>query len=242
MPAPANCMKSTSPPSAAILAGAGAVMPSYGAVDGMPNHASAALLTAILREAWGFRGVVISDGGGLPMLAEHRVANDSTAARALAITAGVDLELSWQPAGDDYAAAVARGLLSEHVLDRAVGRILALKFRLGLFEHPFIAEDLARKTVFCGAHRALALAVARESMVLLKNTQHLLPLSKNLRGIAVIGANADAPYNQLGDYTGIQRREDVGDGARRHPRHTPAGNHHTLCKRLRYHRLRHGRI
>ncbi|KPC91139.1 beta-glucosidase, partial [Streptomyces sp. NRRL F-6602] len=150
------------------------------------------LLTGILREAWGFDGVVMADGLALDRLV--RLAGNPVTAAATALSAGCDLSL-WDDCYPRLAEAVDRGLVEESALDTAVGRVLALKFRLGLFEQPYTGE---RPRV--AAPRELSRRLAQESVTLLAHDGVTLPLPGRAR-VAVLGPNADSVPQQLGDYT-----------------------------------------
>ncbi|MBC8274600.1 MAG: glycoside hydrolase family 3 C-terminal domain-containing protein [Chloroflexi bacterium] len=183
--------------------GALSVMNAYHEIDGIPCGASTELLTDILRNEWGFEGVVISDYYAVDNLQSyHRVAPDKANAARLALTAGIDSEL---PSHDCYAQPlkeqIEKGLVSKKLIDRAVFRILRLKFMVGLFENPYVKAEDAAKVFDLPEHRKLALETARKSIVLLKNEDNILPLSKNIKTIAIIGPNADVQRNLLGDYT-----------------------------------------
>jgi beta-glucosidase len=195
------------PMEAGTRAGALACMAAYNEIDGVPCAGNAWLLTGLLRDQWGFQGMVMSDAHAIDRLQEM-LTDDYASAAALALTAGIDMSM-WDVAFTHLEAAVRQGKVAEALVDRAVRRVLALKFRLGLFEHPYTDETLAARVVGSPQARALNLEVARESIVLLKNQGELLPLPGDLRSIAVIGPNADAPYNQLGDYTANQREGAV---------------------------------
>lgn len=180
---------------------AGGIMAAYSTWDGTPDNASTELLQNILRQEWGFNGFVVSDcGGPEQFLTKQSVVSNLEAACALAIRAGVDIEC-----GSAYkkalAAAVRDGLLAEEELDANVRDVLRAKFKLGLFEQPGPQQMVWDKlpAYDTAEHRALARQVATEGIVLLKNEAHLLPLSKNLNTIAVIGPNADQA--QAGDYS-----------------------------------------
>ncbi|ESQ01948.1 glycoside hydrolase family 3 N-terminal domain-containing protein [Streptomyces albidoflavus] len=181
---------------AGVRAGAAGVMAAYNEFDGLPCAASRELLTGILREKWGFGGVVMADGLALDRLV--RLAGDPAAAAASALSAGCDLSL-WDSCFPRLAEAVDRGLVEESALDAAVGRVLALKFRLGLFECPYTGERPA-----VAGPRELSRRLARESVTLLAHDGVTLPLSGRVR-IAVLGPNADSVPQQLGDYTAPQR-------------------------------------
>jgi len=168
------------------------VMASYNEIDGIPSHINHWLLDRVLRQEWGFRGYLTSDGNGLQMLVEthHVAANYSDAAR-LAIAAGVDYDLSDGAVYRTLLDQVKQGRVPESELDRAVAFVLAAKMRVGLFEHPYVDPDYAEKTTNSAEHRALALEAARKVVVLLKNENNLLPLNPDkLKTIAVIGPNA----------------------------------------------------
>jgi beta-glucosidase len=203
-----------SPFAAAIRAGVGSVMPSYNEIDGVPCTANRWLIGRLLREELGFDGFVTSDWEAIRWLAEvHGVASDLGEAAALALAAGIDIEMQGLADGGAYAAPLKQAVQDGRVpitwVDQAVTRILRAKFQLGLFERPYVDPERAGEVVRCHEHRELARAAARRGMVLLKNEDGLLPLRKDLRTIAVIGPNADDHYNQLGDYTGLQRRTDI---------------------------------
>lgn len=184
---------------AGALAGAAGFMAAYNEIDGVPCHANPDLLTGILREEWGFDGIVMADGQAVDRLLALTGSYESAA--ALALKSGVDLSL-WDTAFSTLEEAVKQGLVKEEELDRAVARVLRLKFRLGLFDQPYVSESgsAARRPEY----QAVNLQIARESLVLLKNEDGLLPLTSSPRRIAVIGPNADRLYNQLGDYTSVQ--------------------------------------
>ncbi|MFE3517142.1 glycoside hydrolase family 3 N-terminal domain-containing protein [Streptomyces sp. NPDC059166] len=184
---------------AGVRAGAAGVMAAYNEFDGVPCAANRELLTGILRERWGFDGLVMADGLAVDRLV--RLAGDPAAAGAMALRAGTDLSL-WDDCYPRLADAVRRGLVDEATLDRAAGRVLALKFRLGLFEQPYTTarppapEDVER----------LSERVAREAVTLLTHDGATLPLAgRGLGTVAVIGPNADSVPQQIGDYTAPQR-------------------------------------
>jgi len=182
-------------------AGVESVMPAYSEFDGVPAHASGFLLTRVLREQWGFKGYVFSDYGGVHMLEScHRVAATPAEAGRMALEAGMDCE-GPEPYGfnDEFLRLVRNGRISEDRVDAAVARMLRIKFLAGLFEEPFVDVNAAPKIVGHARHRALALEVARESIVLLKNDANLLPLDPRTARIAVLGPNA--AVCQFGDYT-----------------------------------------
>ena len=179
----------------------GSVMASYNEIDGIPSHINHWLLDRVLRQEWGFRGYVTSDGDGLQMLtATHHVAADKAEAARLAIAAGVDYDLSDGSVYRTLLWQVKMGTVPEAELDRAVARILTTKFRLGLFDNPYVDPDYAEKVTNSAEHRALALKAAQKAVVLLKNEKNLLPLDlSKLKTIAVIGPNAEGIH--LGGYS-----------------------------------------
>jgi len=189
---------------AGVEAGALGFMAAYNEIDGIPCHANRKLLTGILREEWGFDGIVMADGTAIDRLLV--LTGDYESAASLALTAGVDLSL-WDKAFSTLEQAVQQGKVQTSFIDQAVRRVLHLKYRMGLFENPYTAEEAAVEIVGSETARQLNLQLARESAVLLKNDNQLLPLGTDMSQIAVIGPNADALYNQLGDYTAIQRAD-----------------------------------
>ena len=192
----------------AIEAGALSVMTSYNSMDGIPCTANSYLLRDVLHRDWGFRGFVVSDLYSIDGMWEtHHVAETLEDAAVLAANAGVEMDLG----GKAYAlliGAVREGRLKESVLDEAVRRILTMKFEMGLFDHPYVHPQEAAQQVHTADHVALARKVAQESITLLQNRHHTLPLKKDVR-VAVVGPNADNRYNMLGDYTAPQPDEKV---------------------------------
>src|SRR5215469_4931885 len=179
---------------------AGSVMASYNEIDGIPSHINHWLLDRVLRQEWGFPGYVTSDGNGLQMLYKvHGVAAGPADAARLALGAGVDFDLSDGSVYRELLQLVKQGEVPEALVDRAVSRVLAAKFRLGLFEHPYVDPDYAEKITNSAEHRKLALRAAQESIILLKNEKQLLPLDiAKTKTIAVIGP--DAADVHLGGY------------------------------------------
>ncbi|QQS37003.1 MAG: glycoside hydrolase family 3 C-terminal domain-containing protein [Ignavibacteriales bacterium] len=183
------------------------VMASYNEIDGVPSHSNNWLLKKILRQDWGFTGAVVSDYYAVTELNNredtfgHSVASDKSEAAKIAALAGVNIEL---PDPDCYPALyelVKNGELSESVLDELITPMLELKFRMGLFENPYISFSETTYNTMIEKHRDIALKSAYETMVLLKNENEILPLDeKKLKSIAVIGPNADRKL--LGGYSG----------------------------------------
>lgn len=187
---------------AGLKAGALSLMATYPALDGVPVHGSAAILTRLLRDELGFRGIVLSEGEGISTLEYEGLARDQAEAGRLALRAGVDVGISYETAFlGDLVTSVRSGLLDEALIDRAVIRVLRLKQALGLFEHQAVDAERAARIVHAPEHQDLALASAREGIVLLRNQGNLLPLRPGLQRVAVIGPNAHHVRNQLGDYT-----------------------------------------
>lgn len=190
----------------AVEAGAQSIMPAYHEIDGTPCTVNSYLLDNVLRKTWGFEGFVITDCGAIDMLvAGHDVAEDGAQAAAMALKAGIDMEMSGVIYAEHLKTALERGDIAEADLDTAVSRVLTAKFKLGLFDQPYVDPAVAAEVIGCEAHREIALQLAREGIVLLKNEDAILPLSNHESGtVAVIGPNADQSYNQLGDYTSPQ--------------------------------------
>ena len=181
-------------------ANAGSVMPAYHDIDNEPCHASHHLLTQVLREQWGFDGLVVADYIGVSLLYQHHgVAADRAEAAAQSFNAGLDVELPGDDCATDLKVAVERGLLSLEKIDEIVGRVLTEKFRLGLFENPYVDE----RAVALRKPNTLAVAreVAQQSVVILEN-KGVLPLDPAQCGkIAVVGPTADDPLALLGGYS-----------------------------------------
>jgi beta-glucosidase len=177
------------------------VMPSYNEIDGIPSHSSVKLLTGILRQEWGFDGVVVSDYFGIDELRKlhHVVGNKEDAAR-MALEAGVDIELPFPDAYTSLIAQVKAGRIAEARVDQSVARVLRMKFLAGLFDNPYTDPAGAEKITNSAEHQQLALKAAHEAIVLLKNQNNLLPLEKGrYKRIAVIGPNAAELH--LGGYS-----------------------------------------
>ena len=188
----------------AVENGLATIMTSYNAIDGVPCTSNKFLLTDILRGKWGFDGFVYSDLFSIDGIAgTHHVAADVKEAGKLSLEAGVDMDLGANAYGKRTLELLNEGRLDMKYVDAAVANILRLKFKMGLFENPYVSPKDAKKYVRSEAHRQVAREVAREGIVLLKN-DGILPLSKDVKSIAVIGPNADTQYNQLGDYTAPQ--------------------------------------
>ena len=193
-------------------AGAISVMASYNEIDGVPSHANRWLLRDVLRKEWGFKGFVVSDYfaiwelGYRPETHGHFVAKNKAESCRLAVKAGVNIELPDPDCYREIVALVRGGELRESELDELVAPMLLWKFKLGLFEDPYVDPDTADKVTGCQTHRALALRAARETITLLKNDNQTVPLNPaKLKTIAVIGPNANRSL--LGGYSGVPKNE-----------------------------------
>jgi len=189
-------------------------MSAYSEIDGVPCTGNKWLLTDVLRGEWGFQGFVLTDLGAISMLYNtHHTAATEVDAILQAVQAGVDMQFydfGHELFQNGVVELVSQGRLAMADVDRAVGRILTVKFMLGLFDNPYTDETLGPRVIRCEKHRELALRAARETVCLLKNDGDVLPLSKSIRTIAVLGPNADSP--RLGDYTGERRQVTVLEG------------------------------
>jgi beta-glucosidase len=199
------------------------VMPSYNEIDGIPSHSNKHLLDDTLRHEWGFQGLVVSDYFGITELKTiHHVVSANEPAARYALDAGVDVELPFAAAYPTLIEQIKQGKVSEAAVDRAVTRILRAKFMAGLFEDPYVDPDYAAKITNSLEHQKLALKAAHETIILLKNQDNLLPLSKTkYHHIAVIGPNAadvhlggysDKPGRGISVLQGV--RDKVGSSAK----------------------------
>lgn len=182
-------------------AGALSIMAAYNSIDGTPCSCDKWLLTDVLKREWGFKGFVVSDYGSvLGILEKHRVAGTKAEAAKKAAEAGLDVELPKIQCYGELIGLTKEGRLSEEVVNECVRRVLWGKFWLGLFDDPYVDPDYAEKICDCEEHRKLALEAALKSIVLLKNSNKILPLGKDVKSIAVIGPNANEI--RLGGYSG----------------------------------------
>lgn len=180
------------------LANAGSVMPAYHDIDNQPGHSDAFLLTTLLRERWGFDGIVVADYGGVSLLHQHHgVSEDAAHSAALAFNAGLDVELPKDDCARHLAQALERGLIDMAKIDEIVARLLTEKFRLGLFEHPYTDESAI--SLQSPATRQVAREVATRSITLLEN-RNILPLAGKPR-VAVVGPTADDSLALLSGYS-----------------------------------------
>jgi len=182
--------------------GALGVMAGYPEIEGVPAHASKKWMNDVLRQELGFKGIVVSEGDGFDTLIYEGIVPTQKEAGVLALNAGVDVNITYEPAYmGPLIENVQKGRISMDLIDRAVRRMLELKFRLGLFEHPYVDLAQAKQVMHSSEHQRLALDAAHEGIVLLKNAGNLLPLKKSLKTVAVIGPNADSASNLFGDYS-----------------------------------------
>ncbi len=189
---------------AAIRAGkAMSVMNGYHELDGIPCGANRELLTGILRKEWGFDGIVVSDYDAIPMLSEyHLIASTAEEAGMLALKAGLDIELpKYVSYGVKLQEAVEAGTFPIEYVDTSVLRILTAKFRLGIFDNPYVNKIIKSTGLEQPEDRQLSKEIAQKTIILLKNENNILPLNRDVKKIAVIGPNADSWRNMLGDYS-----------------------------------------
>ncbi|AQR63466.1 beta-glucosidase [Brevundimonas sp. LM2] len=196
---------------AAAKAGAGSMMTAFNDIGGVPLTAHPALVRGVLRDRWGYDGLIVSDWNAIPELLNHGIAATPQAAGALALRGGVDMDM----AGNLYSAQLKGAVEADSallpMLDQAVIAVLTAKERLGLFDAPYGRTDPAREAaaMLTPEHRAVAREAARRSIVLLKNDGGLLPLAASVRRIAVIGALAEDANSSLGSWRAQGKVEDV---------------------------------
>lgn len=196
---------------AAVDAGVASVMAAFNEIGGVPMHAHEALIEGVLRDQWGFDGVLVSDFTGVRELIAHGVAAGPADAGVLALRAGVDIDMVSGIYATELAAMVRQGRLDLADVDAAVRRVLRAKYRVGLFADPYRYSSAARERALAlaPAHVAEAREMARRSIVLLKNENAALPLDRELRSIAVIGPLADDARSALGSWAGAGRADDA---------------------------------
>jgi len=190
---------------AASDAGVATFMPGFNALNGVPATGNLFTLQKILRGEWNFKGMVVSDYTAIPEMIQHGYAANTADAARKALLAGVDMEMVSTTYFDHLKTLVEKGLVDRRAIDAAVRNILRLKFQLGLFDQspPVPVEPPAAEAL------EIAKRLATESIVLLKNDTHILPLSKSNEKIAVIGPLADSPVDQMGTWTMDGRASDV---------------------------------
>jgi beta-glucosidase len=198
----------------AVKAGTASIMSAFNTLNGIPTSANRFTLKQILREEWGFQGIVDSDWTSLAELVPHGIANDDATAARKAFLAGVDMDMVSSLYHDHLAHLVQSGQVPEAAIDEAVRHVLRVKFALGLFEHPYADESKENAAMLRPEYVALARDAAERSFVLLKNSEGpggtpLLPVSKNVAKIALIGPLANDSANMLGSWQGLGRPEDA---------------------------------
>jgi len=178
-------------------------------LNGVPASANHHTLTDILKDEWKFPGFVVSDYNSVRELTVHAVAHNEAEAGQLALTAGVDMDMADGLFSANLPALVQSGKLPISVVDQAVRRVLRIKFKAGLFDHPYTDAKRAQTELLSAENQAVARKMAQESMVLLKNEKNLLPLDKNVKTIALIGPLANDKANQMGSWVGNGRAQDA---------------------------------
>lgn len=184
---------------ACIDAGALTLMTSFNDVDGVPSTGNSWLLQDVLREEWGFEGMVVTDWNSSGEMVAHGFAEDLKDATRISINAGVDMDMMSFGYIQYVKELVEEGKIKVETIDNAVRNILRVKFQLGLFENPYVDESLARQVAYAPEHLAAAKQCAVESAILLQNNNRVLPL-KDAKRILVTGPMADAKYEQLGTW------------------------------------------
>ncbi len=194
---------------AAVEAGCGTLMSAFNDLGGVPASGNRFTLTDVLRGEWGFEGFVVSDWNSVAELINHGFAAGPAEAAKEALEAGVDMDMASNLYQTHLAQLVKEGKVPKECLDTAVRRILGIKFKLGLFEHPYVDTERASTVIKCKEHVELALKAARESMVLLKNDGDTLPLKKDIKSLAIIGPLADNQDELLGTWAFTGDPKDV---------------------------------
>jgi beta-glucosidase len=199
---------------AAVNAGSASIMSAFNSINGVPASANPFTLTQVLRNEWGFRGIVDSDWTSVGELIAHGIANDGITAARKGFLAGVDMDMVSSLYHDHLAELVRSGKVTQARLDESVRRVLRVKFALGLFEHPYADETRETEAMLRPDSIVLARIAAERSFVLLKNSPGpnstpILPLSKDVRNIALIGPLADDSTSMLGSWAGLGRHDDV---------------------------------
>jgi len=184
---------------AAKDAGALTFMSAFNDLNGIPASGNEFTLRQILREEWKFDGFVVSDWASVTEMVNHGYASDERDAAAKAINAGVDMEMATTSYFDNIKILLAEKKITQKQIDNSVRNILRVKFRLGLFENPYTSRDAGKK-ILDPSFLEHARTLARQSAVLLKNHNNILPLSRNIGSVAVTGPLADAPRDQLGTW------------------------------------------
>jgi beta-glucosidase len=194
---------------AALDAGAGTFMSAFNDLNGVPTSANPFTLTKVLRGEWKFDGFVVSDYTSVQELMNHGIAATEADAAREALTAGVDMEMVSRLYNQHGAQLLRDGRLTMKTIDEAVRRILRIKFRLGLFEHPYTDTSRERAVMMSRENLTAAREIAARSMVLLKNDREVLPISKDVKSVAVIGPLADDKRCMIGSWSGDGRADDA---------------------------------
>ena len=194
---------------AATDAGVATFMSGFNDLNGVPASGNEFTLKTILRDEWGFDGLVVSDWASIAEMISHGYAANTKEAGFKALRAGVDMEMVSNCYVPNVQALLDEGKIDMAMIDRYVSNILRVKFRLGLFEHPYTDESLAAKTILSDKNKEVAKQMASESFVLLQNKNELLPLSKEINSVAVIGPLADAPHDQMGTWVFDGKKENT---------------------------------
>ena len=195
----------------AVYAGAGSLMSAFNDLSGIPASANRLTLTDVLKNEWQFNGFVVSDWNSIGELVAHGIASNATEAGVAALKAGVDMDMEGRAYSDGLATLIRQGKVPESLpkIRDAVRRILRMKYELGLFDQPFTDEILAKSVILSPENLNIARSLAAESFVLLKNDRDLLPLAKNIKTLAVIGALADNQDALLGTWECEGKAADV---------------------------------
>jgi len=193
---------------AAREAGVATYMSAFNAINGVPASGNAFTLRKVLRQEWGFDGFVVSDWSSVVEMIPHGYAADEKDAARKALAAGVDMEMVSTSYYDHLKELIDEGKVPVKLVDDAVRGILRVKFRLGLFEHPY-ADPARQSVLLAGEHLEAAKKLATESVILLKNENRTLPLAKSVGKVAVVGPLADSPADQMGTWTPDGRPGDV---------------------------------
>jgi beta-glucosidase len=183
---------------AAIDAGASTLMVSFNEINGIPNSGNTSLIRDILRKEWGFDGLVVSDWNSIGEMLNHGYVENPEQAAETALKAAIDMDMENHVYLPHLARLLKENKIKESMIDDAVRRILKLKFKLGLFENPYV--EIKESVFYADGHLAKAKETAAQSAILLKNENNILPLSDKIKSIAVIGPMADAPHDQLGTW------------------------------------------
>ena len=184
---------------AAAEAGVLTFMSAFNDLNGVPTSGNKFTLKQILRNEWNYKGMVVSDWGSIEEMINHGFAADKKQAAEIAANSGVDMEMATTCYADNLKKLVEEGIITEDIIDTHVGNILRVKIKLGLFKKPY-DNHISTDTILAPSHLAVSREAARKSMVLLKNDNNTLPISKNIHSLAVIGPLADAPRDQLGTW------------------------------------------